>query len=214
MDPLESFVRELLEAGRVRFEGNDLERGTPGPGAASFLREAFRWESLDLAGPAPPFPEKVAVAAAMVTREACWALVDRREAPEDLAARLRMPGPPRRSEDHLAADLTFRYLPGVHRRARALDRADPLAALLADLLRAWPLSGVMADLDDGPATPPDLGDHPGVCLLYAERMGPLERPEWRPVGVAETVVEWLAEERDSGRVRIGTGARLVGGGHA
>src|SRR5205085_1821946 len=77
-----------------------------------------------------------------------------------------------------------RFVPGVYHRARALDPADALAAGLARLLRLWPLSGVLADLEEGPLTPPTLGGHPGLLLLYAERLADHFRPAWLPEGPA------------------------------
>jgi hypothetical protein len=201
MDPLESFLRSLLQTGRVRFANGYAPHVGPSPGSAAFLREAFQGELLDLAGPPLTFVEGLAVEAGALVHQACWALVDRGEPPEALARRLRLDRKAKRPEHHLAADLTLRYLAGVHRRARALDRDDPLATMLADLLRAWPLSGVLADLDEGPAAPPDLGDHPGVWMLYAERLARRDRPEWRPAGRGRDIVELVLDDGEKGRPR-------------
>ena len=48
----------------------------------------------------------------------------------------------------------LRYVPQVLRRARGLDPSDPLVELLANVLRHWPLSGVLSDVRRGPAGPP------------------------------------------------------------
>jgi hypothetical protein len=80
--------------------------------------------------------------------------------------------------------LLLRYVPAVHRRARALRPDDELAEALANLLRRWPLSGVLGDIDDGPLTPTDFAGHPGLCLLFAERLAHHEKAAWYPTGKA------------------------------
>ena len=47
---------------------------------------------------------------------------------------------------HLSADLMLRYLPQILKRARGLDPSDPLVGLLEDVLKRWPLSGVLSDV--------------------------------------------------------------------
>lgn len=160
------------------------------------LQGAYAVHALDVAGPAIPFEPGVAEAAAAVVFRACRALVDREERPEELARSLALPRPPASPSDHLSADLTFRYLPGIYRRARGIDPGDSLVSSLAALMRLWPLSGVLADLDDGPDPPPDLTDHPGLMLLYAERFARLggRRPSWRPSGRAAEFVDLVAGE--------------------
>src|SRR5262249_54286450 len=81
---------------------------------------------------------------------------------------------------HLSADLTLRFLAPIHRRARGRDPADRLTSLLADILRRWPLSGVLADVEDEPLTSPDWGGHAGLWMLYAERLAQNEKPAWVP----------------------------------
>jgi hypothetical protein len=95
--------------------------------------------------------------------------------------------------------VTLRFLPQVHRRARAVAPDDRLAALLAGVLRQWPLSGVLSDVEEGPAAPPDFGGHPGLLLLYAERLARNEKPAWLPAGPGleylELVLADLGRER-------------------
>jgi hypothetical protein len=197
MDSLDEFLGRLFDEGRVVLRDRPASAPSPDPRAVGRLERVFAAYRLEVAGPLIAFEPRVAVAAAELVRQACWALVDRSEPVEALARRLGMSRPPARPEDHLSADLTMRYLPVVHRRARALDAADALAGLLATVLRDWPLSGVLADLDDGPARPPDLGSHPGLMLLYAERLARHERSAWRPAAAAMPYVELAL--RDLGR---------------
>ena len=75
----------------------------------------------------------------------------------------------------------LRYLPQVLKRARGLDPTDPLIRLLEDVLRRWPLSGVLSDVARARSRPLDFGGHPGLLLLYAERLAANDRPAWRPV---------------------------------
>jgi hypothetical protein len=198
MDPLGTFLRGLLHRGRVAFRSRPVPEEGPGRSLA-VLEEAFAAYRLEVAGPLIAFGPGVALTAGELVRQACWALVARDERPEDLRPKLKMPLAPVTPSDHLSADLVLRFLPQVHRRARGIDPSDPLAEMLAEVLRQWPLSGVLSDLDDGPPKPPDVTDHPGLMLLYAERLARRERPAWRPSGRAleyvELVLHGLGRER-------------------
>ncbi len=142
-------------------------RDRPSASAVAILAEAFETYSLAVAGPRIAFDPEIACAAAEFLRQSSWALVNRDERMTELEKRLKMPGSPLTPSQHLSADLTLRYLPQVLRRARGLDPADPLVAQLANVLRTWPLSGVLSDVDDGPARPPGIrrasGAHAPVC---------------------------------------------------
>lgn len=81
---------------------------------------------------------------------------------------------------HLSADVALRFLPAVYRRARLRTSAEPLVAAVEAVLRKWPLSGVLADLDGGPTTPPEFGGPPGLQLLDAERLVGTGRAGWVP----------------------------------
>jgi hypothetical protein len=164
--------------------------------STSAAYDAYR---IELPGPAPGFEPAAAADAARLVYRACWALVSEAEGDADLAAALAMPHPPRSAAEHASADLVLRYLPTVHRRARALGPDDCLHGLLADVLRRWPLSGVLSDVEEGPLTPPDFDGHPGLLLLYAERLSRNEKPAWVPRGPGREQVElvWAALGRDA-----------------
>ena len=178
MTPFDEFLTQLFDEGKVLFRTAPRDR--PSAPAVPVLAEAFETYSLVVAGPRMTFDPDIALAAAEVVRQASWALVNRDERMADLVKRLKMPVSPLTPSQHLSADLTMRYLPQVLRRARGLDPSDPLVAQLANVLRTWPLSGVLSDVADGPFVPLEFGGHPGLMLLYAERLIGNDRPFWRP----------------------------------
>jgi hypothetical protein len=192
---LSTFLRGVLEAGRLVLR--EPLPPTADPDAHAALADAYRLHALSVAGPPVAFDGATALAAGRVLYNAGWCLLNGNE-PVDVT-RLQMPGDPRTPSHHLSADLVFRYLPAVHRRARALRPDDELAAALAKLLRRWPLSGVLADVDDGPLTATDFAGHAGLCLLYAERLARHERAGWFPTGGTIEAVElvWHDLGRDA-----------------
>jgi hypothetical protein len=190
MADFEEFLARLLGAGEVVFRSRPEPPRRVGSAAVAVVREAYAAYALELPGAAVPLDARVACEAAEAVRQACWAMVSRAERPKDLARRVRMGrSAPRGPSDHASSDLFLRYLPRVHRRARAADPADPLVGLIADLLRRWPLSGVLAGMDDPPLVPPDFAGHRGLALLYAERFAAAGRPGWEPTGPAREFLD-------------------------
>ena len=177
--PFHEFLTQLFDEGRIVFRTAPRDR--PSPPDVAVLAEAFENYSLGVAGPRIAFAPDIALAAAELVRQASWALVNRDERMTDLVKRLKMPAPPLAPSQHLSADLTMRYLPQVVRRARGLDPSDPLVAQLANVLRTWPLSGVLSDVAEGPLVPLQFGGHAGLMLLYAERLIGNDRRSWRPI---------------------------------
>ncbi len=183
------FFRQLLR------NGSAVLRDPPTPTLArdaeleKVLQSAYADYSLDIAGPPLAFDEPTALAAAGVVEQACWALVSQTLPVHELEQRLQMPAPPRTAAQHLSADLLLRYLPQVHRRTQARDETDPLVQFVEKVLRQWPLSGVLANIEDGPETALGFGGHPGVMLLYAERLAGHENPAWFPGGESAAYVE-------------------------
>ena len=170
------FLDTLLHEGKAILRDRPEPLESPDAGANALLCRAFAEYRLSVAGPLIPFDPDTALAAAVVVQHACWFLVNRAEPDAVLEKCLVLPGPPRSPAQHLSADLTLRYLPQVHRRARAHNPADRLTILLADLLRRWPLSGVSSDADEGPLTPILFEAHSGLLLLYAERLAEHQNP--------------------------------------
>jgi hypothetical protein len=195
--PFQEFLTQIFDQGAIVFRSATPPRDRPTASAVAFLAQAFESHSIAVAGPRIAFDAEVACAAAEFVRQASWALVNREDRVRDLKKRLKMTGSPDTPSQHLSADLTFRHLPQVLRRARGLDPSDPLVDLVAGVLKRWPLSGVISDLAEGPLVPLVFGGHPGLLLLYAERLIGNDRPAWRPVkkGPAWDYYELVLQER-------------------
>jgi hypothetical protein len=196
MSSLASFLEELLKSGRVVLAGPPAVSAEDRAPALRLLEHAHLDCCLDLAGPEVAFDADVALKAAELLWRACWFLVSHREpdaaVAQALTLAIREPTP----AQQLSADLTLRYLPQVWRRAASQDTADVLTSSLARVLREWPLSGVLADLPEGPLTALDFCSHRGLLLLYAERLVENPLPAWVPVtGPARPWVELIFAER-------------------
>jgi len=198
MAALLDFLKQLLSAGEVVFREPPVPDKEELPAVTELLRRAHAQEVLEVAGPPLDFQPRPALAAAELVRQACWFLVHRGEPPEEVERRLKLE-PPESPGDHLSADLALRYLPQVYRRARALAPDDGLTLRLAEVLRQWPLSGVLSDVPDAPLTPLDFGHHPGLLLLYAERLARHEKPEWLPAAKGLEYLE-LVRMQTAGQV--------------
>jgi hypothetical protein len=148
-----------------------------------------------VAGDLIPFSPTVGLRAVELLAWSCWFLLNRAEPAHEIDRRLPVLTPARSASEHLSADLLFRFLPQVHRRARAANPRDPLTLRLEDTLRRWPLSGVLAELDDPPLVEIDFSGHPGLLLLYAERLADHPRPSWLPDGPARQYVDLVFAER-------------------
>jgi hypothetical protein len=195
MSAFATFVRVLLEEGSARLREPPRLRPAEHAATLAVLREAHRDDLLDIAGPPLPFVDAVALKVVQWTAWACWFLVHAGEGLADLDRALPLFAPGPAASEHATADVVLRLLPHIHRRARAIDPQGALTSRLAELLRRWPLSGVLADLDEPPLTEVELGGHPGLLLLYAERLTQRPRPAWRVAGPARDWIELVFSER-------------------
>jgi len=199
MAAFQDFLTQLLDHGQIVFRSTKAPQDGPTERDVAVLAEAFDTFALSVAGARIAFDPRTACEAAELVRQSGWALVQRDDRLADLKRRLKMTGPPRTASQHLSADLMLRFLPQLIKRARGLDPADPLSGLLGDLLRRWPLSGVLSDVEEGPLLALDFGGHPGLLLLYAERLTQNDRPYWRPErsGPAWEYYEWVLQQRST-----------------
>lgn len=188
------FWEHLFTTGCIEFEG--LPHGNPSSdGDTLALLARFYMEyALEIAGPSLPFVEEVAAQGARVVELSAWYLVSQAGTPADLERDLALSAKPVRPADHLSADLTLQYLPSIYQRACKLFPADRLPALLGEILRQWPLSGVCADLPDAPLGDLDFGGHRGLLLLYAERLAESFKPAWIPRGLGVPYLELVWTE--------------------
>jgi hypothetical protein len=191
---LSDFLLRLLEEGSVVLRECPVVRPGEHADAARRLESVYANYRLDVAGPLLPFDATVAVQAAECYRSACWFLIDRHTVSSAVEAAVSMPTPIASASQHLSVDLIFRFLPPLLHRARAIDSDDVLTRSLAKLCRQWPLSGVLADVVDGPLTSLDFEGHPGLQLLYAERLVDRPRP-WTPSGKSLEYVNLVLSER-------------------
>ena len=182
MSPLAQFLDVLLHDGRAVLRDPPSSPLVEDKAATGLLHRAFADHRLTVSGPLLDFAPATALAAARLVYAASWLLISRAEQESELDRLLVSPPPPRSPSEHFSADLVLRFLVHIHRRSRAHDPADRLTSLLADLLRRWPLTGVLADLDDMALTPVDFSDHGGLMMLYAERFVAHPKSGWEPTG--------------------------------
>jgi MoxR-vWA-beta-propeller ternary system domain bpX4 len=194
------FLNQLLNEGRVVFRETRAPHDRPRPQDIALLEKAYLAHRLSVAGPDIPFDPAVAFSAAELIRQSSWALVNHDDRIYHLKKCLTMPIAPVTPAHHLSADLTLRYLPQIFNRARVLDPCDPFVDFLTELLRRWPLSGALSDVAQGPLASLDFGGHPGLLLLYAERLAANDRVGWRPVqgGPGWEYFELVIQDRGRG----------------
>ncbi len=201
MSPFAAFLVTVLREGRAVFRGPSHRLGSDGE-ASALLQQAFGDYRLRVAGPAIAFDSAAALHGARLVYHACWFLLSRDEPEAELERSLTSAAVPRSAAEHLSADLVLRFLPHIYRRAHAHDPADRLTILLAEVLRRWPLSGVLSDVADGPLTPLDFDGHPGLWMLYAERLARHEKPAWMPTGPGLDYVELVYHELGMDSARL------------
>lgn len=192
-DGLTACVERLFRDGVVLLRQPPFVGDTDVRSLRELLAVAFHDYRLSVPGPPVSFDPGTAELAARLLLSACWFLVSHRESSANVERELTLSVRPKTAAQHLSADLLFRYLPPVYRRARARAADDVLTHRLARLLRDWPLSGVLSDVSDGPDAPPDFDGHSGLQLLYAERLAANEKPAWVP---AQAALGWVERVYD------------------
>lgn len=194
MSALASFFEHLFASGEARLTGRPELNGRPE--VERVLKQAFNEYRLEVAGPLIEFDSEAGIAAAYYTALACWLAVSHDERPEQIKAMLKLPAIRATPQAALAVDLTLRYSTTVHRRARAQNSEDVLATLLGETLRRWPLTGVLSDVAEPPTGDLTFAGHPGLELLYAERLVDSYRPAWLPAeGKLRETVEMIYSQK-------------------
>jgi hypothetical protein len=166
---LQTFLSELFNEGRVRV-------GPPRPAlpdqdadAADWLIEFERQYRLELPDAPPPLAMPVALWAASAFYRACQFLVFRDVEAGTVERELQTGPPGDDAATHYSVDLTFRFLPDLHRQARAASEADVLVQKLTDWANRWPLSSVgMTGVV--PASIDAVTEHPCLRRLYTDRI--------------------------------------------
>ncbi|HUY90017.1 MAG TPA: hypothetical protein VMV10_14875 [Pirellulales bacterium] len=168
---LPDFLQALFEHGRVRVAAPDHAVSTSDwSHADAVLAERHAGDRAEFPGVIPPLDRAVAHWAAEQFYRACQFAVYRDAGADRIAATLNAPCPqaPAASR-HVSVDLTFRFLPDLHRLASAASQDDPLCQRLRGWAADWPLSSVgMANVN-----PADIGDvleHAGLRGLYVDRI--------------------------------------------
>ena len=177
----------MLFEGRLRIGGQPSLALTDDD--LGILKSALAIQSLHLPGPRIEGSLPTLVFAVQVVYRLAWRFFS----PEPITPAddpsLRMPAPPRTPQEHVAGDVAFRFLPGLYHRTMVRDPEDPLVLPMKNLLRQWPLSGVLADIPEPPESPIDFGGHPGLGFLFAQRLAARERPSWVPLGPVQDCLE-------------------------
>jgi MoxR-vWA-beta-propeller ternary system domain bpX4 len=190
-----TFLRGLLEEGSAVLRDQPHTVGDERSKAETLLAEAFADHRLDVAGPSIAFDADTALTSAEQLWFACWFLLHHGEPPAEVEKCLGLYRPPVTASQHLSADLVLRFAPRVYQRARRVDATDILTKWLEQLLRWHPLAGVLSDLEEGPLAPVHLEGHPGLLLLYAERLAENPRLAWTVQGPASAYIELVFVER-------------------
>lgn len=185
---ISEFLQPLFANGEVVFRAAPEEAPDPDRAVVDWLEQKYADYRSAIAGPPLKFCAAVAWSAAQFVRHACWFSVHRGE-PVDVIERRLAFAKPRAYAEQLSADMLLRYLPQLHRRCRSINPADPLVTILAQVMREWPLSGVLSDVEDAPMTPPNWDDHIGLAMLYAERLARNPKHEWQPKGATREIAE-------------------------
>jgi MoxR-vWA-beta-propeller ternary system protein len=193
MADLAPFLEHLFATGEARLaerpDGDDRRE------VRMVLRRAFAEYCLDVPGPPIELDEEAAEAAARFTARACWFAVSRDEPSELVNSLLKAFAGPKTAASHLSVDLTLRYAVTVYRRVHTQTPEDVIVTRLADTLRRCPLTGVLSDVAEAPSGDLTFGGHPGLELLYAERLAANFRPAWlAPPGRTREAVELVFQQ--------------------
>lgn len=182
--PLADFLTALWETGQVSVPALS-PTGSSDFSSADLAESALRlgWYASEERAALPGTPPTVSDTAALwgltATFTACSLIVHRQHTVETFSSQFECSQLGVLSPSIVySVDLTFRFLPDVHRLAMSLAESDPLCDVLEELGRQWPLSSVgmgFRELKDAPIQYP--ADHLAAwwhdaCLrqLYLDRI--------------------------------------------
>ena len=180
MTSFHEFLTGLLKDGRVVFRSESALTTGRGRRISRFWKRLSAFSGFRWPGRRFRLTRQWAYSAAELVRQASWALVNHDDRVSHLKKCLTMPIEPVTPAHHLSADLDAALPAASLKRARGLDPTDPLIVAAGRRARRWPLSGVLSDVARAPLGSLDFGGHPGLLLLYAERLAANDRAAWRP----------------------------------
>jgi len=191
MSSLYDFLNAWFGDGRVTYDGPPERSLMRSQHAENLLWRCWREYSLTLPGKAPDFSIDTAYAAAEMLRFSGWHILSPGADQDEIKASVKLPDASDSPTEQISADLLLRALPALHTRARQRQPRSALTLRLEEIIRAWPLSGVLTRLTPGPIVAPSFDDSDCLALLYAERYQKHAMPEWYPAGRALEYVEWM-----------------------
>ena len=175
--PLDRFLRDLFEHGRLKVEP---PRGKLSAEERAAAEHALTEQETLLRQEFPSLPPPLDLPAAMWAAEmfwrACQLAVYRELDAAAIEELLSAPCPPcSPASGHWSVDLVFRFLPDLARHAARAAEGDPLVVRLRDWAANWPLSSVgMAGIE--PRRVADLATDRGLVQLYVDRI--LAKKDW------------------------------------
>ena len=185
---LAQFVRQLWETGRIEVRDNASQEFSAKDLADAWIQ--LQWcaseEQLSLPGPAPGLSRVSAEWALLQFYRACSYFVHRNHASAEMQQVLDPLAPELPSPVVCySVDLTFRFLPDLHRLTRERSENDPLVDILQTWGRQWPLSSVGIKLNSSPIAgiekpiPPSApASKPQAASQAASETSPESPLEW------------------------------------
>jgi len=222
---LATFLEQLWETGRVSVLDLGARAVSPANREESWLQ--LRWyageERSALPGSAPDVSRPSAEWALLRFYRACSFLVHRKLSAEEMRSALDEPAPEAPSPSVCySVDLTFRFLPDLHRLARGVSPNDPLVEALGRWGREWPLSSVGMESGTSQESPPEnaeSGELPpaGEALpVHPRKAIPCDLgPFWDDPCLRRLYVDRVIQRGDLGRLadpRVVEGVREALGG--
>ena len=168
---LAGFLGQLFDSGRVVL-ATARPLAVAETEAIDLLKAEEAQRRADFPGEAPAMDLDSGYWAARMLYRACQFFASRDLPAESVRADLSepCPGDPSLPAVIYSADLTFRYLPDIHRLSSGVASADPLVAELTRLAESWPLSGVgVAGSKINELLLEPVLAHAGLFRIYVDR---------------------------------------------